>query len=112
MAVPLHRLQHDWHQWSQPLAADPIRCLPDYDQRLAHSIVINPPPRARAALLIGLPASQQPHSVLTVKARHRRKLIQDATPLRATASGISFPEHHNQLVTRRHADPPHTFPCR
>src|SRR5665647_2326276 len=85
---------------------------PDYDQRPAHGIVVNPPPRARAALLIGLPASQQPHRVLAVKARHRRKLIQDVTPLRATATGISLPEDHHQLVTRRHADPPHTHPHR
>jgi hypothetical protein len=47
--------------WSQPLAAYPIRCLPDHDQRLAHGIVVNPPPRAGVALLIGLPTSQQPH---------------------------------------------------
>ena len=33
-----------------------------------------------------------------------------APPLRASATGISLPEDHHQLVTRRHADPPHTHP--
>src|SRR6266849_5315943 len=48
MAVPLHCLDQDRHQRPQPLAADPIRCLPDHDQRLAYRVIVNPAPRPRS----------------------------------------------------------------
>jgi hypothetical protein len=40
MAVPLHRLDQDRHQRPQPLAAHPLRCFPDHDQRFSHGIII------------------------------------------------------------------------
>ena len=36
MPVPLHRLHQHRQQRPQPLAADPVRRLPQHDQRLAH----------------------------------------------------------------------------
>ena len=112
MAMPLHRLDQDRHQRPQPLAADPVRCLPDHDQRLAHRIVVNPAPGPRAATPVRLARPQQPHRMLAVEARHRRELVQDPAPLRPIAPRIPLRYRRHQLVTRRHAHPPHPCPRR
>src|SRR6266478_4539381 len=37
MAVPLHRFDQNGHQRPQPLATDPVRRLPNHDQRPAYA---------------------------------------------------------------------------
>ena len=42
--MPLHCLNQDGHQRPQPLAADPVRRVPDHDQRLDDRVIVNPAP--------------------------------------------------------------------
>src|SRR2546421_11020881 len=49
MAVPLHGLEPDRQQRPQPFATDPVGCLPNHDQCLAHSLIVNPATGPRSA---------------------------------------------------------------
>src|SRR5438067_5545568 len=81
MAVPLHGLEQDRQQRPEPLATNPVGCLPDHDQRLAHSVIVNPAAGPRSATPVHLPSPQQTHRMLAVIAGYRRKLVQNPTPL-------------------------------
>src|SRR5215831_3070056 len=80
MAVPLHGLDEDWQQRPQPFATNPVGCLPNQDQRLAHSLIVNPPAEPRPTSPVHLPSPQQPHRMLAVIAGYRRKLVENSTP--------------------------------
>src|SRR3954465_14593609 len=81
MAVPLHGLEQDRQQRPQPFATDPVGCLPNHDQCLAHSLIVNPATGPRSANPVHLPSPQQTHRMLAVIAGYRRKLVQNPTPL-------------------------------
>jgi hypothetical protein len=53
MAVALHRFDQQGRERLQPLATDPIRRLPEHDQRLADGLVIDAPFRTRSRAPLG-----------------------------------------------------------
>jgi len=57
----------------QPFAADPVGCLPDHDQRLAHSVIVNPAAGPRSATPVHLPSPQQTHRMLAVMPQQRTR---------------------------------------
>src|SRR5271163_3726152 len=107
MAVPLHRLNQNGDERPQPLAADPVRRLPDHDQRFPYSVVVDTASRSWCGLLVCPASPKNPHRVLAMEARNRRELVQDPAPLGTIPLRIPPRNRCYQLVTRRHADPPH-----
>ncbi len=73
-----HRLDENRQQRLQALAADPIRRLPDHNQRIADRIIINAARRPRSRASLGPSASEQGHRVLAMETHHRHELVQDA----------------------------------
>ena len=75
MAVPLHRLDERRHQRLQPLAADPVRRLPEHHQRVADRVVVDAPasPSFRAAPRRA--RAQDAHRVLAAKGRDGLELV-------------------------------------
>ncbi|ESZ55496.1 hypothetical protein X727_33125 [Mesorhizobium sp. L103C119B0] len=69
MPVTLHRFE-DRRQRFQPLPADPVRGLPQHDQRFTNRLVIKPPlrPRPRTAHLRSV--AQQAHRIRSWRAIH------------------------------------------
>jgi hypothetical protein len=112
MAVPLHCRDQDRHQRTQPLAADPVRRLPNHNQRLARRLVIKPALRAQIRVSARHAGPQQARRVLAVVARQRRELVQHPAPIRPATQGVSPRQCHHQLVACRHADQPHVRPHR
>ncbi|ESZ30879.1 hypothetical protein X732_30770 [Mesorhizobium sp. L2C066B000] len=86
MAAPLHRIK---------FAADPVRSLAERDQRLMDAIVIQSALRPRSRTDHRRPVSQQPHSVLPMKAAHRNEFIENA---RLSARALRHRVH--QLIPR------------
>jgi hypothetical protein len=111
VAVPFHRLDHNWRQRPQPLAADPVR------SSRPRSAPRGPPHRKPAAPVAGrsadltLPtAARASHACGESPAP--RGLVQDPASLSPIPLRISPRNRGYQLVARRHADPPHHHPCR
>src|SRR5438105_167553 len=107
MAMPLHCLDQNGHQRPQPLAADPVRRLPNHDQCFPCRVLVDPAPGPRSRTPLRLTRPKQPHHVLAVKAGNRRELVEDAAPLCPVRLRIPSRYRCYQLVPRRHADPPH-----
>src|SRR5262250_2709585 len=77
MFVSLHRLNEEGHQRFETLAADPVRRLPDHNQRIADCLIIKSA-RGPWSAPCGLFAAQHPHGVLAMKTGHCDELIQNA----------------------------------
>ena len=107
MPVALHRREQHRDQRLQPLAADPVRRLPEQDQRLAHRLVVEPTLGARPRAVGPRRRAQHSGRVLAVVACHRRELRQDAPLLHSPCLTVPPPQRVQQLVPRRHAHPPH-----
>src|SRR5262245_820693 len=107
MPVPLHRLEEDRQQRPQPFAADPVGRLPDHEQRLAYSLVVNPAAGPRAMTPVYQPCPHTAPRRLAVITGYRRNLVQYPTALAPIPPRIAVRYRCHQLVTRRHADPPH-----
>ena len=115
-AVPLQsRQQHRQHR-PQPLRADPVRHLPQLDQRVPdlHAIGSRARPRRQTRpvrLLLLAQPRQQPDRMLAMIARDRRELVEDARPLRSRSTPIRPSDRLQQLPPRRHSNPPrHLLP--
>jgi len=80
--VPLHRLDHNGYQGPQPLAADPVRCLPDHDQCFPCSVAVHSASGSRARTPNRLTSTKNAHRVLAVKPGNRRELVKDTASLR------------------------------
>ena len=106
MFVSLHRLNEEGHQRFETLAADPVRRLPDHNQRIADCLIIKSA-RGPWSAPCGLFAAQHPHGVLAMKTGHSHELIQDAGFLATLAISVSLSYRYHQFVSRRHGDPPH-----
>src|SRR6478735_1204520 len=78
MPMALHRLNENGRQWLEALAADPVRCLPDHDQRLADRLVIEAPLRPWRRAPCRLSTAEHAHGVLAMETGHRDELVQDA----------------------------------
>ena len=106
MFVSLHGLNEERQQGLEALAADPVRRLPDHNQRIADRIIIK---SARGSLSAprGLFVTQDPHGMLAVKTGHCHELIQDACFLTPLAFGLSLADRYHQFISRRHGEPPH-----
>ena len=86
MFVSLHRLNEEGHQRFETLAANPVRRLPDHNQRIADCLIIKSA-RGPWSAPCGLFAAQHPHGVLAMKTGHCDELIQNAGfPRTATTS--------------------------
>ena len=77
MAMALHRLDQRRDDRLQALAANPVRCLPQHDQRLALGRSVNAPRRPWRRPLGRWPSAQHAHRVLAVIARRGRELVDD-----------------------------------
>jgi hypothetical protein len=108
--MPLHRFDQHRQQRTQPLAAHPVRRLPDYYQRLAHRLVVDATLRPRTAPIAHPPTPHEPSHVLAVEPRQQRDLVQDPATLVPIGLRVSPAGCRHQLVTRRHAQPPHLQP--
>ena len=86
--------------WPRPASAavvaaasvDPVRRLPDHDQRRADRLVVNPSFWARARALATLAAAEQTHRMLTMKAGHRDELVENAALFLKPRSPIPLPQ--------------------
>src|SRR6478735_650441 len=67
MPMALHRLNENGRQWLEALAADPVRCLPDHDQRLADRLFIEAPLRPCRRAPCRLSTAEHAHGVLAWK---------------------------------------------
>src|SRR6516165_3621161 len=76
MPVPFHGSQQQRQQRFQPLATNPVRCLPEHDQRFLYRLVINPPHHPSLRLACGL-RGENPYRMLTMVPSHLGELIQD-----------------------------------
>src|SRR4051794_39108469 len=110
MSVPLHRLNENGRQRFQPLAADPVRCLPEHDQRFADRLVIKAPLRPWGRAPVGLPTAEHAHGVLAMETSYRDELVQDAPFLGPPALAVSLDDRRHKFIPRRHAHPPHDGP--
>src|SRR5215469_1490122 len=106
MFVSLHRLNEEGHQRFETLAADPVRRLPDHNQRIADRLIIKSA-RGPWSAPCGLFAAQHPHGVLAMKTGHCDELIQNAGFPATLAIGVSLSYRYHQFISRRHGDPPH-----
>src|SRR5215813_4370704 len=106
MFVSLHRLNEEGHQRFETLAADPVRRLPDHNQRIADCLIIKSA-RGPWSAPCGLFAAQHPHGVLAMKTGHCDELIQNAGFPATLAIGVSLSYRYHQFISRRHGDPPH-----
>src|SRR5215471_16958682 len=106
MFVSLHRLNEEGHQRFETLAADPVRRLPDHNQRIADCLIIKSA-RGPWSAPSGLFAAQRPHRVLAMKAGHCDELIQNAAFPPTLAISVSLSYRYHQFISRRHGDPPH-----
>src|SRR5215472_5442353 len=106
MFVSLHGLNEERQQGLEAFAANPVRRLPDHNQRIADRIIIK---SARGSLSApgGLFATQHPHGMLAMKTGHCLELIQDARFLAPLAFRVSLSDRYHQFISRRHRDPPH-----
>ena len=68
---------------------------------------LNPTARPRTTAPAHLASPQQTHRMLTMKPGHCRELVQNATTLSPIPLRIPSCYRRHQLVSRRHADPPH-----
>src|SRR3954454_18563358 len=103
----LHRLHENRRQRLQALAADPVRCLPEHDQRLVDRLVIKAPLRPWCRAPVGLPAAEHAHGVLAMRTGYRDELVQDAPLLGPPAVAVSLDDRRHEFIPRRHAHPPH-----
>ena len=113
VAVSLHRLDQHRQQRPQPLAADPVGRLPDHDQRLAHRFVVDaalrPRPRRIGRSHRRAAAASRACGGNPVTATNSSRIrVFSAAP----APRIPVRHRRHQLVTRRHAHPPHPAPRR
>src|SRR5215831_18806320 len=106
MFVSLHRLNEEGHQRFETLAADPVRRLPDHNQRIADRLIIKSA-RGPWSAPCGLFAAQHPHGVLAMKTGHCDELIQNAGFPATLAISVSLSYRYHQFISRRHGDPPH-----
>src|SRR5215468_6234986 len=106
MFVSLHRLNEEGHQRFETLATDPVRRLPDHNQRIADCLIIKSA-RGPWSAPSGLFAAQHPHRVLAMKAGHCDELIQNAAFPPTLAISVSLSYRYHQFISRRHGDPPH-----
>src|SRR5262250_1257657 len=105
MFVSLHRLNEEGHQRFETLAADPVRRLPDHNQRIADCLIIKSA-RGPWSAPCGLFAAQHPHGVLAMKTGHCDELIQNAGFPATLATSVSLSYRYHQFISRRHGDPP------
>src|SRR5215469_8555022 len=106
MFVSLHRLNEEGHQRFETLAADPVRRLPDHNQRIADCLIIKSA-RGPWSAPCGLFAAEHPHGVLAMKTGHCDELIQNAAFPPTLAISVSLSYRYHQFISRRHGDPPH-----
>jgi|SRR5215469_11895727 len=106
MFVSLHRFNEEGNQRLETLAADPVRRLPDHNERVADCLIIKST-RGPWSAPCGLFTAQHPHGVLAMKTGHRHELIQDAGFLATLAISVSLTHRYHQFISRRHGDPPH-----
>src|SRR4051794_4070241 len=71
MSVPLHRLNENGRQRFQALAADPVRCLPEHDQRFADRLIVEAPLRPWRRAALRLSTAEHAHGVLAMEPGHR-----------------------------------------
>src|SRR4051812_1639027 len=109
MPVALHRLHENGRQRFQALAADPVRRLPDHNQRLADSLVIKASLRPWRRAPCRLSTTEHAHGVLAMEPGHRDELVQDAPFLGPPALAVSLDDRRHEFIPRRHAHPPHRY---
>ena len=81
MTMPFHRFHQRRDQRLQTLAANPIGCFPEHDQRLANRIIVYSAVRAWPNPPTLLSAAKQTSGMFAVEPRHRHKLVQDPATL-------------------------------
>src|SRR3954468_15370543 len=109
MPVALHRLHENGRQRFQALAADPVRRLPEHDQRLADRLIVEAPLRPWGRAPVGLSTPEHAHGVLAMEPGHRDELVQDAPLLGPPALAVSLDDRRHEFIPRRHAHPPHRY---
>jgi len=107
MPMALHGLDENRRQRFQALAADPVRCLPEHDQRLANRLVIDAPLRPRRRAQRRPRTTKHTHGVFAMKAGDRDELVQNAPLLAPPALPVALNGRSHQFITRHHAHPPH-----
>jgi hypothetical protein len=93
MLVSLHRLNEAGYQWLEALAADPVRRLPDHNQRVADRVIIKSAGGSWSAPWASF-GPQHPHGVLAMKTRYGNELVQDACLLAPLALGLAIAYRH------------------
>src|SRR3954468_21312930 len=73
----------------QALAADPVRCLPEHDQRFADRLIVEAPLRPWCRAPVRRSTTEHAHGVLAMEPGHRDELVQDAPLLGPPALAVS-----------------------
>src|SRR3954463_11773503 len=107
MPVPLHRLHENGRQRLQALAADPVRRLPEHDQRFADRLIVEAPLRPWCRAPVRRSTAEHAHGVLAMEPGHRDELVQDAPFLGPPAVAVSLDDRRHEFIPRRHAHPLH-----
>src|SRR3954470_8522862 len=108
--VALHRLHENGRQRFQALAADPVRRLPEHDQRFADRLIVEAPLRPWRRAALRLSTAEHAHGVLAMETSYRDELVQDAPFLGPPALAVSLDDRRHEFIPRRHAHPPHHGP--
>ena len=107
MTVPLHRRDQQRDQRLQPLAADPVRRLPENHKRLAHGVVVHTPFGPGSRPIRNAPLPKKALRMLSVITGNLGELRQDPALLGPRRRTIPRRHRIQEFVSRRHADPPH-----
>src|SRR6516164_3487152 len=109
MPVPFHGSQQQRQQRFQPLATNPVRCLPEHDQRFLYRLVINPPHHPSLRLACGL-RGENPYRMLTMVPSHLGELIQDHLLAYPVCRSITLSDGCCQFPSCAQLDPSPHFP--
>src|SRR5664279_3145323 len=112
--MPLHGGNQHGNNLLEPLAANPICCLPDHDQRLPHRLIVNAAPRSPVSScrhFAALPV-QHPNRMLPVKSGYLGELVKNALLLIPCAPLIAHRYRRRHLALACHAQlPPSVARC-
>ncbi len=103
MPMPLHGIHEAGQRRPQPLPADTVGSLPDYDHRFADGLVVDAPSHDLLALIVSSTA-QQPDAVLAVVTGYRSEFVQNPPFVLLGCPLVPIPDRRHKFLPRHLAD--------
>ena len=103
MPMPLHGVHEVGQRCLEQFTADPVRGLPNHDDRFAYSLVVDAPSLRLLAVIVGS-AAQQPETVLTVVAGYYSEFVQYPAFVPLGCLLVPIPDRCHKFLLRHLAD--------